>query len=35
MKDDSSLPHTSYNCKYHIVLDQSIEEKKSIQNANL
>ena|GEM_PF-3069356 len=29
MKDDSSLPHTSYNCKYHIMLDQSIKEKKS------
>ena len=31
-KDDKSLSHTRWNCKYHIVFPKNIEEKQSMGN---
>ncbi len=31
-KDDKSLSHTRWNCKYHIVFPKNIEEKQSMVN---
>ena len=32
MKDKNSLAHTTWNCKYHIVFAQNIEDKQSMEN---
>ncbi len=32
MNDNSSLAHTKWNCKYHIVFARNTEEKSFMEN---
>lgn len=33
--DESSLSHTRWNCQYHIVFTQKIEERQYIENCDV